>query len=134
MNGMNIVIRQPSSKDHPFIYSTWLRNVYYDITESLRPNQDAYFKSQSAMISKLLQDDRTRVRVAGDTVDDLWIAGYSVSLANELHFIYVRKDFRKQGLATLLLKDLPITHVRTLTKIGADISEKKGLIFQSSRR
>lgn len=128
---MQVIVRHATPEDRAFILATWLRGAYYDITESIKPNKDQYFKAQSERIKDLLSSPTVDVRIAGDMNDLLWIAGYSVTEGPDLHWAYVRADFRRKGIANLLTKDLGITHVRSLTKLGLQIAQKKSLIFTS---
>ena len=127
---IQIIVTSVSPTDYPFIYSTWLKGQYYDVKESLRPDQKEYWDRQAAEITKLLKNSEATIHVARDSGDALWIAGYSISLGSTLHWIYVRKDYRRRGIANLLLAGSPITHVANLTTIGAEISDKKGFIFE----
>ena len=130
---IQIITRSATPRDHAFIYATWLKGQYYDVRESIRPAWKDWANRESEKVKALLENPETRICVAGDAVDDLWIVGYSVSLGADLHWIYVRKDYRRRGIATLLLKDIPITHVQNITQLGAEISERKGLIFEPER-
>lgn len=127
---MNVTLRSFEPKDRPFIYATWLKGQFYDITECIRPNKPQYFTAQGKRIGALLDSDKVTVRIAGDASDLLWIAGYSVSEGPDLHWVYVRADYRRRGIANLLTRDLGITHAINLTKTGSEIADKKGLIFK----
>lgn len=126
---MKIILRSYEPRDEHFFLSTALRGMYYALLKDRRPDAKEFFQARGDEFETLLSDPGTTVRVASDAFDSPWIAGYSISKGPELYWIYVRKDFRRRGIGKLLMNGLPIERVRYLTKIGADISEKKGLKF-----
>lgn len=127
---IEIIIRQDSPDDRNFIFATWLRGNYYGCSYFRQMPQDVYYRQYSNIISNALRpENHPEIQIACDQGRPFWIAGFSVSQGPNLYWVYVKKDYRSRGIASLLLKDKPITTVKNLTDIGRTIAIKKGLIF-----
>lgn len=124
-----IVIRPAEIGDKNFILSTWLQGNYYGNSYFRQMPQDLYFKEYGARVTSILCSPETTVAIACDEAHPEWIVGFSICQKNDLFWIYVKRDFRQKGIATLLLKDKQIAAVKATTQIGRMISERKGLIF-----
>ncbi len=63
--------------------------------------------------------------------DPDFLLGYSLLSGKTLDYIFIKPDYRKQGLAKLLLKNKIITNVNkeNLTRIGYAIVEEHRLQF-----
>ena len=83
------------------------------------------FRKVRAIRSTLKEPDVT-VKVACEKKQPLFILGYSVLQGNSLLWVYVKGEFRKQGIATALAKGTESVFP-PMTKIGKAIAAKKGL-------
>jgi len=127
--GINIVIRDPMPADKNLIMSTWLKGNYYGNSYFWYIPQDLYFQEYAKVISNILFDPKVKVIVACDEQNPSWLVGYAVIKNEALYWIYVKRDYREKGIAKLLLNNVEIKVVKSVTKIGKPIAEKKKLIF-----
>lgn len=66
--------------------------------------------------------------------DPQTIMGYSIISGPTLHFIYIKEKFRKQGIATLLLKlsdGIQDINFAFITKVGAAIINDHPEVFKT---
>jgi len=91
--------------------SPYLGTLYVDFIHTLRSgcdwfkaiDEDRYYKKYKAEIPKFLARPEIVIRLACLT-DDLDVClGWSVSEGSKLHYVYVRKDQRRQGIGTSVL-------------------------------
>ncbi len=140
-----IDVRGMEPGDLAFIYSSWLRglrfgNPYFESMES-----DAYYAAKKEEISAILCQPDISVRVACASDDREVILGYIIvqldvkslkdksdvkSLDSSVVWVWVRPAMRQQGVATKLAHGLRVRFVGSSTKIGDEISKKKGLTFR----
>ena len=99
-------IREVKDGDVNLIYSTWLRSFLYNspITESIR--SDIYFPNHQKVLDRILVSPETKIKVLVLKEDDRVIVGYIVYQDPQVHFIYVKPAFRKEGVASELLEDM----------------------------
>lgn len=119
-----IIIRPMTEADFPFIMATWLRGNYYGNPITQSPAH--YYNEYPKIIKNILSLPNVEIRIAGIQGDPLWIAGFSVITDRTLYWVYVKKGFRKKGIATLLMGNRAINQVIGRTKVGKAITEKKG--------
>lgn len=113
-------------KDEAMIYATWRNSSFYSAknrTEIL--NQKAFFSAQTANIKKILPHASIKIACLSDDPDT--IIGYSVSTGDHLDWIFVKADFRKMGIGTMLYPKDTKTVTHHLTKVGDAIVIKKNL-------
>lgn len=111
--------------DAPLVYTTWRNNLWYDLK---RPDSEAtaFYRKVNRHIKKLLSQPSTVVRIACMTYDPNQIIGYSIMQGTHLIWVYVKANYRKEGIATLLCKDY-LTVSEPETKIGQSIVKNKKL-------
>ncbi len=116
-------IRPGEFDDLPFIYSTWLKGLRWGNPYFKQIDQDSYFKGQHRIIEGVLKNPATNVSVMC-TKDELGvIIGYAVSTGKTLHFVYLKQEWRGQGLAKdLVPKDF--NTVSSFTRVGLSILKK----------
>lgn len=124
-----VVIRPTNVFDRNFVLSTWLKGQYYGSSYFRDIPQDLYFEKYANHIHQILWDPEVKVTVACDERFPIWIVGFAVFKGDSLYWIHVKRDYRNQGIASLLLTGQSITIVRALTKTGRLIAHSKGLIF-----
>lgn len=101
-----IKIRPYEERDIPFICNTWFRQAWRAVSKS-KPNFDTFADAQRAAMAFTLNRAITSVAYLESVPDE--ILGYSISepTNNVLHFIYVKKDYRRQGIGAKLLPPTP---------------------------
>ena len=107
-----LVVRKAVQSDHVFIMDSWMR--------CLRKSPDSnlpdclFFPAYRAVAGKLLQTSRVDVLVTPDNQDT--ILGYIVyDEPGAIHWIYIKRDFRENGLAKLLIARLTGPIVLTMS-------------------
>lgn len=113
--------------DTGFILETMPKAVYYDTRRG--PPDKKWFAEYFAYLQPLLKT--AHIVIACDESDPDFVLGYAVmqrlSDCEILEFVYVKGDYRKQGIATMLLKSTPYTaiNVQNMTKLGKKILDQK---------
>lgn len=99
---MNIVLRKVVDADHPFIFSTYLKNNWYSKSNSSTLKKDTWMRVQHGRLEKLLAEARAIVACLSDDVDV--ILGYVVQ--DKDPFVYVKQAWRdpELNLTKTLLK------------------------------
>ena len=117
--------------DAPIIYSTWRNSLWYDQKrdESLA---DQFYQLATREIRALLSLPTTHVRIACLENDSNHIVGWAVLSDKTIEFAYVKADYRKQGVATLLTRGFD-TVSQPMTKIGKSITKNKKLVVNDAR-
>lgn len=106
------------------IYSDFMKslrfgNEWYKLIESR-----AYFKVYRALIDQLLDRQDAIVKLAVFSDDNDNCLGWSISEGKSLHYCFVKKDQRRQGIgANLMPKTIEV--VTHLTTLGQIIRKKK---------
>ncbi len=98
-----------------FIFAKWLRslrsgNDYFKLIDT-----DKYFKTYQNYIEQLLM--RSFVKLAHLTEDRDVVLGFSVIERSSLHYVYVQKLNRRQGIAREITPDY-IDSISHVTKDG----------------
>lgn len=126
---LKIVTRPAKKTDKDFILSTWLKGNYYGNNYFWYIPQEIYFNEYAKVITSILFNPEVEINVACDKTNPAWIAGYAVLKRDSIYWIYVRRDYRNTGIATLLLKGREINFVKSITRISKPIAERKFLVF-----
>lgn len=125
---IKVVTRQVLPDDKNLIMQTWLKGNYYGTHFGNMPSA-LYYQEYADHIKRILFDPEVQVTVAcADTHSD-FIVGFSVYKRNTLYWIYVKRDYRRKGIARLLLKGQNISVVKALTYLGRVIADRKGLAY-----
>lgn len=92
-------------------------------------DREHYHREMARLFDRLLP--KASARVACDEEDPDTLLGFAVFTGPELHFVYVKQDFRRGGVATRLLAGLPITRFTFLTHAGNEALKpaKRGWAF-----
>ena len=88
------------------IYATWLRSYEHSSPMAKHIPRAVFFKHHHAVLDGILSRNPT-VRLAVMPDDPSVVFGWAVSEGSKLHYLYVKPDFRKYGIAKALLADLP---------------------------
>lgn len=124
-----IIIRPAELSDKNLILSTWLKGNYFGNAYFLQVPSEVYYKEYAKHIIRVLGQSNVIIQVACDKKDRSWIVGFAVVEAHALHWVYVKKDYRCNGVATLLLRGQEIKSTKSTTKVGKAITEYKRLTF-----
>ena len=126
INGTEVIVRDPLPGDINFILSTMLKGLYYGSEFWQLVDQEAFFKNYEPFIKSLML--RSDIKVACLADDEDVILGYSMYKNEAIHFIFVKKSYRKLGLARSLYPP-GITITTHLTSQGDHIRRKLNLKF-----
>lgn len=113
---MKTVIRDAEPTDYSFIMSTWLRGQYYGNTHYRSMDKDAFFTAWHMKVSIILSNHVSAKVMCLDEDPDT-IIGYAVYNDNMLHWVFVKRPFRKFGFAKELVPT-GIDIVTSMTKMG----------------
>jgi GNAT superfamily N-acetyltransferase len=126
-------IRPYKTEDKSFILATFLRGIYFgDSWFSLVP-KDIFMINYAKIAEALLS--RSYVAVACLTEDPDVILGYSMLSrdAKVVHFIFVKKAFRNQGIGKALVPE-GLEFVTHLTNQGRSLMHRyPGVVFNPFR-
>ncbi len=100
-----------------FVLNKWLKsfrfgNDYIKLTDS-----DSYYHAYQKYIARILETPGTYVRLAVLSDDNDVALGFSVTTGPVLHYVYVGKDYRMQGIGKRLVP-IEIIEFTHLTKQG----------------
>jgi GNAT superfamily N-acetyltransferase len=121
-NGDSIVVRGLLPEDLPFIYSTWLLGLYHGNSWFKLIDKTVYFEHYKKIVEALLIT--SMVQVACLESDRDVIVGYSIHRDNRLHWIFVKKAWRRLGVAKALMPE-GINTVTHLTGLGKTLMPKE---------
>ena len=126
VSGVEIAIREPQPSDINFLLSTCLKGLYYGSKFFAEIDQDAFFKNYEPFLKTLMLKDTIKVACLDDDPDV--ILGWVMYHNQTLDFIFVKKSYRKLGIAKLLCPS-GITTVSHITDMGNSVRKKMGLRF-----
>jgi hypothetical protein len=129
VNAAKIIIRPCNTDDKNLIYSDWLKGQYWGSEYFGKMDQDQYFFEYAKHITNLICKPGTMIDCAVLEDQPNFVVGFIVYNDQKLHWAYVKKAYRKQGLLNLLLKNMDFTEFSGHTKAGLAIGKKKGLQF-----
>lgn len=131
---MEVFLRPSNLEDNPFIVESWLE--FYKIFSQFGKSVPArvYFKEHRRLIMKVMEF--SKCFVACDPKDHGLILGFVCSESihqrntDVLHFIFVRKDFRRLGIGKQLLdkvsqyQAVEFTHQGDLKSLWSNYASK----------
>jgi len=120
-----IAIRPYLPNDENFIYSTALSGLYYGDSWFSKIKKMIFINTYREILKTVLAKPTTQVRVACIKDDPDEIKGYCILVNNgsALMWVFVKKDWRKQGIAKALVPDT-VTEVTNLTHLGEILLKK----------
>lgn len=122
-----IIIRDYNpGMDAPLLFSSWRNCLWFDAHPAETKPNPIFFRQTTKKINNLLRDPHTKVRIACLQDDPNEIKGYATINNDTIEFVYVKLDYRKQGIATLLTKGFKSIS-DPCTKIASAIALKKNL-------
>jgi len=111
-------VRDARVSDHAFIIDAWKRS--FEGAAAVRLcDRDHYRVEMQHVIKKLLGKPDVFTLVAYDPEDEDHLVGFACwtrdDMGAELHYVYVKKDFRGRGIARALIGNAPITRYTFLS-------------------
>ncbi len=110
-------------QDQAFIYSTWRNSQFYGNKEAHTESPKVVFKEMTKEIKHILK--KATVKVACLDYDPRIIVGYVVYTDAHLDWVYIKEDYRRVGIASMLIPKTIKSVTNKPTKIGKSILEKK---------
>lgn len=101
-----IVVRKMVEEDKAFILSTWLRGYRHSSTFAQRVTNEVYYRWHHLLLERLLARETAVALVACLDDSPEVILGYLAMEkqdASVLHWVYVKADFRRMGIARKLI-------------------------------
>lgn len=113
-----ITERELTRLDENFIYATWLKGLRYgnDLFELI--DSEAYFSNYRKIIQFFLSTSQVKIACLKETPET--ILGYSVSDGSRLHWLHVKEEWRRLGIAKSLLPP-DFKAYSHLSKLGFEI-------------
>lgn len=120
-----IAIRDYVPDDENFVFSTTLAGLYYGDSWFSKIVKARFIHHYRQILKGILSKPTTQVRVACIKDDPNEIKGFSILVNNgqALMWVFVKKDWRKKGIAKALVPDT-ITEVTNLTALGEILIKK----------
>lgn len=101
-----ITVRLAEAKDFDFIYATWLRSYRFSSQFAKKISNEVYFHWHHLVIDRI-KERGGEFLIACPLDEPGVILGFmcteSVQDVKNVHFIYVKKQFRKMGVADALV-------------------------------
>ena len=124
---MNLTIRDATASDVPFLVATWRKAVMYSSPTFEHIPHEVVYEKYTPVIKSILA--KASVRILCMTSEPNIVLGYAVLEDAKLHFVYIKKAWRNQGFANLLINTTPIKTITHLTKPGLALAKKRGWTF-----
>lgn len=121
-----LTIRHMRLADENLIFSSLLSGLYYGDSWFSKIKKSIFIPSYRNVLRGVLMKATTSVRVACIKGDEDEVKGYAIFVNNEqsLFWIYVKPNWRKQGIAKALVPD-DLKEVSNLTHVGEILMKKK---------
>lgn len=116
-----IQIRAAVEEDLPFIYSTWLLGLYHGCDWFNRIDKKVFFDNYKKIVEQRVKHSNVQVAVLEEDPDV--ILGYVCHRGDVLDWIFVKKAWRKMGIAKMLIPKETTTCTH-LTKVGKSLKPK----------
>jgi len=118
------IIRPLMEWDNNFIYQTWLKGLYYGSDFFKQMRSDDFYRYYEQIVKRIIGFPGSEVRVACLSDDHEVVLGYCVFNDSTLHWVFVKPQWRKLGIAKELVPDT-IKTVTHLTKVGKSLKPKE---------
>jgi hypothetical protein len=134
-------VRPAYLEDVPFIFATWLRSYRHSSTFAKKISNEIYYSRHHLVIDLILKREGSKVLVAHPEEDPDIILGYVVTEvqadgAEVVHYTYVKKSFRRMGIAEGLWKELDKSKDYAFTHYTTDaewLTKKYNLTYDPYR-
>lgn len=95
-------IRDAKGTDLAFIYSTWLKSYRSDSAIAARCRTSVFYSAYNPILDRILAATDTLTVVACLPDNPNVILGYLVSQGDLIHYVFIKEDWRQQGIAKTL--------------------------------
>jgi hypothetical protein len=129
MSSAKVIIRPCNPTDKDIVLATWLRGQYWGSDYFLNMDQDLYFKRYGDYVKALICKPGTQIDCAVLADAPEVVIGYICYNDQTLYWSYTKRDYRKQGIFNILIKNMDFTEFSGHTRAGLAIGKKKGLEF-----
>lgn len=109
--------------DKNFILATWLKGLYHGNSWFKQIDPVIFTQKYQVTLFSILNQPNTEVMVAVLKDEPSVILGYSVFSDNTLHWVFVKKSWRRVGIAKALVPALSDTCTH-LTALGRSLKPK----------
>lgn len=124
-----VTTRAYREADKAFILSTFLKGLYYGESWFSMIPKDRFMKVYHDLLESLLDAPGVEIKVACLKEDPEVILGYAVHTNTVLHWIFVKKAWRKIGIAKMVCP-AELTAVTHLTDLGKQLLKTRvGVVF-----
>ncbi len=106
---IDFVIRPYLRTDREFVVDAWLNTARAASKDAVESDWDAFRTHYNKRIDSILDDSGTTVRIAAPEDDEVTVYGFLVLGPKLLHMVFVKKPFRRQGIAKQLLAGVDTT-------------------------
>lgn len=125
-----IAIRDLEPEDYNFVYATWNKSYCFGNPSFRKIPQTDFYKYQSCVIRHLLTKPGVQKKVAVLKEDPDIILGYAFYEDDIAHYVFVKDDWRRIGIAKGLLPLGIQTITHSTIKLRKILEQKqKTLIF-----
>lgn len=120
-----ITIRDYVLEDENLVFSTALSGLYYGDSWFSKIKKSIFVNHYRKILQGILSKPSTQVRVACIHDDPNEVKGYAILVnhAKALMWIYVKPNWRKNGIAKALVPET-VTEVTNLTALGSILIKK----------
>jgi len=121
-----VVVRDYEPSDKNFIYSTFLRGLYYGDSWFTLIDKDIFMENYHKILTALVESPKTKIKVACLKDDKDVILAYAILDTSDttLHYVFCKAAWRAIGIAKMLVPST-ITTVTHLTLAGIGILKKR---------
>lgn len=121
-----ITVRDYQVADKNFVYSTFLRGLYYGDSWFTHIPKNIFMENYHTILDRLLESPNTQIKVACLKEDQEVILGYSIlnTGGTALHWVFTKSAWRNIGIAKSLVPE-SVSTVTHLTKVGIGILNKR---------
>jgi hypothetical protein len=126
IDGTLVCVRPPEPGDINFMLSTMLRGLFFGSKFWGEVDQDSFFKYYEPFLKTLMLKSDIRVACLDDDQDV--ILGWSMYSGSVMHFVFVKKSYRKKGIAKMLCPS-GIDTVSHITDSGNSIRKRLDFKF-----
>lgn len=115
-----ILLREMQTGDRNLILSTWLKGLYFGSDYFRTIDASDFFEHYNRLFNAYLDSHFSSVTIAALRNDPDVIVGYSIADEDTLHFVFVKKAWRKKGIGRMLVPVMPKV-ITFLTKVGKSL-------------
>jgi ribosomal protein S18 acetylase RimI-like enzyme len=102
-----VKIRDAEAADWPWMRKAWRETFLHGSLAVHGADKQSYFDEMTRLFAAIAPN--ASARIACDPADDDNLLGFACFEGATLFYIYVLKDFRRDGIVALLLDQIPIT-------------------------